>query len=204
MEKQNLVIIGAGGHAKVVFDIVETICTYNVIAFVDQISENESKLFDVPVRKDFAEIAPCAYVVAIGDNKARSKTFEDLKAKNFKPTTLIHPSAVISKRASIGAGTVIMPNAVVNADAKIGIDCIINTGAIIEHDCVIGNHSHISVGVCLAGNVHVGDGALVGVSASARPHAKIGSWSTVGVGAVVIKDIPDNCTAVGVPARPVS
>ncbi len=202
MNKDDLVIVGASGHAKVVFDIADTLATYNILAFIDEFVEDGGEFFGIPVRNSLDGIQPCSFVIAIGDNQARKRLFNDLVSKLFQPVSLIHPSAVVSTHSSVAPGTVICPKAVVNANATVGENCIVNTGAIIEHDCVIGAHSHISVGVCLAGNVHVGEGTLIGVSAAARPRAQIGQWSIVGAGAVVTRDIPDHCTAIGIPAKP--
>jgi acetyltransferase EpsM len=96
-----------------------------------------------------------------------------------------------------------MAGVIVNASVEIGNHCIINTAAVIEHDCTIKDYVHICPNATLAGNVTIGEGAQIGVGAKVIQGVKIGKWSIIGAGAVVTKDIPDNCTAVGIPAKPI-
>lgn len=188
-------IFGASGHGKVVKEILEAkgIVTE---AFIDDDPEI-SCLNGVPVLHQADGLSPV--IVGVGDNSTRRQIVERLKC-SFG--TAIHPTAVVSPSATIGEGTVIMPGAVVNADAVIGKHCIINTGASVDHECRIGDYCHVAPHASLCGRVILGDGVMVGVGASLIPCIHVGEWSVIGAGAVVVRDLPEKCTAVGVPAKP--
>jgi sugar O-acyltransferase (sialic acid O-acetyltransferase NeuD family) len=141
------------------------------------------------------------FIIAIGANSVRAQRFDEALEFGMQAAVCIHPTAWISPSASIGSGTVIMARAVVQSKARIGKNCIINTGAIVEHDCVIGNHTHLSPSVTLGGTVTVGEYVHMGIGAIALPGSRIGDRSVIGAGAVVLREIPSDVTAVGVPAR---
>jgi len=113
----------------------------------------------------------------------------------------VHPSAVISKSASLGEGVTVMAGVLINANSQIGNNVIINTGAIVEHDCIVGDHIHVATGARLAGTVTVGTGSHIGAGAIVLEGRSIGSNSIVGAGAVVVRDVPDEVVVMGVPAR---
>ena len=151
-----MLIIGNGGHAKVVRDVL---------------AEQPISLGD-----DWS-------FIAVGNNSDRKKeALRNFPKRGF--ARLIHPSAVISPSTRIGPGTIVMAGCVIQADVEIGNHVIINTGATVDHDCRIGDFAHIAPGVHLCGAVEVGEGALVGVGACAVPHAVIASWSLVKAGTV--------------------
>ena len=195
-----LIIIGAGGHGKVIADNALK-NGYTDIAFLDDGVTGFCMGF--PVIGTSADIekyndGSTDFITGIGNNAVRKKIAESYRV-NW--VTLIHPSAQIAVNASIGAGTVIMANAVVNACAVIGEHCIINTGAVIEHDNVVGNYAHISPNVAIGGTVRVGSLTHVGIGAIVKNNTEICSGCTIGAGAVVIRNIKDEGTYVGVPAR---
>lgn len=201
----DLLIIGAGGHAKVVIDVVRA-AGFEAVASLDPAAVG-SHCNGVPVLGSDA-LAPELFAggtrgaaVAIGDNRLRCRIAEQLRDIGFTFPTLIHPTANVSKSAKIGIGTILMPNAIVNADASIGDFVVINSGAIVEHDCVLGRGAHVAPGTCLGGNVTVGAYALMGIGSTARPGSKIGDNAVVGAGSTVIANIPADCTATGSPAR---
>ncbi len=191
-------LYGASGHAKVIIEILES----NGIQVDALFDDNPAitKLLDYTVIKfDPVLLKAGNLVISIGDNLTRKKIAERFNSNQFGHA--IHPSAVLSKRATIGEGTVIMANATINSDAKIGKHVIINTSASIDHDCVIGDYAHISPNATLSGNVTIGEGTWIGAGAVIIPGVKVGKWSIIGAGAVVIRDVPDGVTVVGVPGR---
>jgi len=189
-----LVLYGAGGHAKVLAEIVEA-CDYSELVFCED-QPTKSSLLDYPVTSIIDETDNC--IVAIGNNEVRKRLSNQLKNKFI---TLVHPKSQISHRTLIGEGTVVMAGVTVNVDVNIGKHCIINTNASVDHDCLIEDFVHLSPNTALAGNVKIGEGTHVGIGACVIQGIRVGKWVTIGAGAVIIKDIPDGCTVVGNPGR---
>lgn len=198
----NLVIIGAGGHAKVVCDIA-LCCGYEKITFLDDSKNGQSVLgFPVAGKTDeFLRFKGSDFVVAIGNAQAREKITSMLEESKIVPVTLVHPKAVVAKSAKIACGTVVMPGAVINPDAAIEKGCIINTGATVDHDCKIGAYCHVSVGCHVAGTVSVGKSTWLGVGSAVSNNINICENCMIGAGCVVVKDIKKSGTYIGVPAR---
>jgi len=205
--KDKVLIYGASGHGRVIIDIVEREGRYKIVGILDDDPAIQGRaLYGYPILGGIELLYgkphhDCKLILAIGDNHARRRLWQKLEGLGYELARAIHPSAQIAKEVSIGPGTVIMANAVVNSGARIGENVIINTGATIDHDCVIEDYVHISPGVHLAGNVKLGELSHIGIGASAVQRVKIGKGVIIGAGAVVIDDIPDHVTAVGVPAR---
>ena len=199
---QEILIYGAGGHAKVVIDTVLREGKYTIIGLIDD-GEVAPAVLGFPVFKRLEEVPskPSNFIVAIGDNKTRKQKFEKLKEAGWKPATIVHPTAVISEFARIGEGSLICLKANINTDARVGDNVIINSGANVEHECNIGSHVHISTGVNLAGRSRVCEGAFAGISSTTIPGIELGEWSTVAAGAVVIKDVAPSARVAGVPAK---
>ncbi|MCW8397228.1 acetyltransferase [Legionella sp. PATHC038] len=202
---KSLAILGAGGHAKVVADAALCSGWQNISFFDDRwphietvgrlkISGNTQSILSQS--SEFNGV-----IIAIGDNAVRMEKMTLFLNENIPIATIIHPSAIISSSAQIAEGSVIFARAVLNPDCIIGAGTIINTGAIIEHDCRIGLSAHISPGANLAGNVQVGNLSWIGIGACVRQGIKIGSEVMVGAGSVVVNDLPNHCTAFGVPAK---
>lgn len=200
MDKK-VVIIGAGGHGKVVADIVKK-SGDEVLGFLDDNPELSDRFAGFPVLgriKEYRKFSNAVFTVAIGNAGIRERIVTDLKDAVWH--TVIHPTAVISSiDTEIGEGTVIMANAVVNAGTRIGRHCIINTGAIVEHDNRIHDFVHVSVGAKLAGTVTVGKSTWIGIGATISNNLSICSDCMIGAGAVVIKDISEAGVYTGVPA----
>lgn len=194
-----LLVIGAGGHAKVVVDCIEEENKYQITTILDDAPPAYFiGQYQVELRELNYEYQSLNAIIAIGNPIHRKKIANQLKS-NFVMT--IHPSAVVSKHAKIGESCQVFATAVINAAATIGKHCIINTGAIIEHDCVLEDFVHVAPNATLGGGVRVGESSHIGMGASILQNITIGKNVTIGAGAVVTKDIPDNCTAVGIPAK---
>lgn len=197
---KKVVIIGAGGHARVVADTV-SICGDTVIGFLDDSDVKNEKVNVIGKTADAINYCDgeTELFVAIGNCAVREKIMSSLP--NAKWYTAIHPSAVISPSAVIGEGTCIMPNAVVNNSAVIGRGAIINTCASVDHDDVIGDFVHIACGAHLAGAVTVGKGTWVGIGSTISNNVSVCENLMIGAGTVVVKDITEEGTYVGVPAK---
>ncbi len=201
-----LLIIGAGGHGKVVADAALEAGLWDEIVFLDDAwpEKKHNGHWDVHGRvNQFSEWRRrCTHaVVAIGNNQLRMELQAKLDAAGFALATIVHPSAQVSRFAKLGSGSVVFANAVVNVGAEVGDAAIINTAATIDHDCRLGHGVHVSPGGHLGGGVTVGEFSWVGIGAAIRHCIVIGTNVTIGAGAVVVSDIEDNITAVGSPAR---
>jgi sugar O-acyltransferase (sialic acid O-acetyltransferase NeuD family) len=201
---KKLAIVGAGGHGRVAADIAEQLGWR--IDFFDAaypqvkscgpwtVVGNDSDLIK---NTDLYE----AVFVAIGSNHVRKKIQTELKLLEFKLATLISPNATVSQYVQIGEGTLVVANSCINIGSKIGNGAIINTGCIIDHDNCIGDFAHISPGANLAGGVVVGQCSWVGIGSSVIQNTDIAANVIVGAGTVVVKDLPENVTVVGCPAK---
>jgi sugar O-acyltransferase (sialic acid O-acetyltransferase NeuD family) len=202
--KDKLIIIGASGHGKVVADIAIKMNKWQSIAFLDDDESIKTsmglevigKTADALKYKDEAD-----FFVAIGNNATREKVLEQLIGEGLNVVSLIHPGAVIGTDVAIGIGTAVMAGVVVNSSTRIGKGCIINTSSSLDHDNVIEDYVHISPGVNMAGTVKVGKGTWLGTGSVISNNVNICSGCKVGAGAVVVKDITEPGTYVGVPVR---
>ena len=202
--KNKLIIIGASGHGKVVADNAIKMNKWQSIAFLDDDQTIKTSMglevigttADAFTYKDEAD-----FFVAIGSNATREKIQEKLIAEGLNVVSLIHPSAVIGTDVEVGIGAAVMAGVVVNSSSRIGKGCIINTSASLDHDNVIEDYVHISPGVNIAGTVKVGKGSWIGIGSVVSNNVNICSGCKVGAGAVVVKDITEPGTYVGVPVR---
>lgn len=195
-----LIIIGAGGHGRVIADNALK-NGYTDICFVDDCTVGDCMGFPiVGTSNDIASLddGKTDFVIGIGNNEVRKKISEKY---DVPWATLVHPSAQIAINVSIDKGTVVMAGAVVNVCATIGKHCIINTSAVVEHDNVIEDYAHISPNVALGGTVSVGTSTHIGIGASVCNNVNICGDCIIGAGAVVINDVTENGIYVGVPAR---
>ncbi len=201
-----LVVLGGGGHGKVVADAAAACGLWQSIVFADdrypalQVVE----VWAVAGRLDDAVqwlASETQFVVALGDNLIRLDWTRRLSLAGCAMATVVHPRAVVSPFASVGAGSVVLAGSVVNPGARIGEAAIVNTGATVDHDCEIGDAVHLSPGVHLGGNVRIGPRTWLGVGSSVRNGVTIGADVMVGVGAAVVKNTADSETVMGVPAR---
>ena len=206
LSASKLLIIGAGGHGRVVADAALSSRQWEEIIFLDDawpelsISGPWKVLGKVENLEYWRSICDDA-IVAIGNGSLRLHFLQKLKDANFNLAIVVHPSARVSTLAKMGPGSVAFANSVVNIGADIGSGVIVNTGAIVEHDCILSNGVHICPGVCMSGGVYVEKLAWIGIGSVIRQYLSIGANSIVGAGAVVVSDVPDNVTVVGVPAH---
>jgi sugar O-acyltransferase (sialic acid O-acetyltransferase NeuD family) len=202
--KNRLLIIGASGHGRVVADIAIKSNLWRQIAFLDD-DESIRDSMGVAVIDRSANVIKyvndyCIFV-AIGDNKTREKIQNQIEKEGANIPVLIHPSAIIGENVKIGAGTVVMAGAVINCCSRVGKGCIVNTGATIDHDNVIEDYVHISPGVHLAGTVKIGKNSWIGIGSVVSNNINIVCDCKVGAGAVVVRNITEPGTYVGIPAR---
>lgn len=199
-----LLIIGASGHGKVIADIALKMNKWKSISFLDDDENIKSSMGIEVIGKSayaFKHIKDYDIFVAIGNNATREKIQEKLEAEGASIPILVHPNVVIGEQVKFGDGTVVMAGTVINCCTKIGKGCIINTGATIDHDNLIKDYVHISPGVHTAGTVKIGKGTWLGVGSVVSNNLNIISGCKVGAGAVVVKDITEAGSYVGVPAR---
>ena len=199
------IIYGAGGHAKVVADILLKNSKLELAAFVDDRKQN-SNLLGHPViseKEFFSDSSLISGVVAVGDNSVRSKIVEKIlhNKASFKFLSLIHPNAVIGLESKVGEGSVVMAGAILNPSAVVGNHCIVNTRSSLDHDAELGEFASIGPGVSLGGNCHVGTFTAIGIGASVSHGVGIGKHSVIGGGAFADKDIGDFVVAFGVPCK---
>ena len=206
---QRVLILGAGGHAQVVADILmrahEAGANCKPVGFLDDNpSLASTAIMGLPVLGTIAQLDKFdhdALIVAIGDNRTRARLFESVRARGKPIVNAIHPAAVLAPDVRLGEGVMICAGVVVNTGTVIGDDVILNTGCTVDHHNHIGNHAHIAPGVHLGGDVTIGEGTLIGIGATVIPQRTVGAWSVIGAGSVVTKDVPTDATAAGMPAR---
>lgn len=203
-----IVLIGAGGHCKVIIDIIRSLNEYDIVGIIDKF--NKESLLGIPIIGDDSKLqeiynSGVKYAfIAIGslnNISIRNNIYKNLKKIGFKIPVLVHKTAIVSPFSHIQEGTCVMAGAIINSEASIGKNCIINTGSIVEHDCKIGDNTHISPNSSIAGDVFIGGNSHIGIGSTIIQCTKIGKNVTVGAGAVVISDLPSYTVAVGVPAK---
>jgi sugar O-acyltransferase (sialic acid O-acetyltransferase NeuD family) len=196
-----LIIIGAGGHGKVVADIAR-LNGYEDIFFLDN-NPDMKECAGYPVVGPDTMISELSgdVFIAVGDARIRRRLMNQYEEREFP--VLIHPHAVIANSVLFGAGSVIMAGVVINPGVRVGKGCIVNTSSSIDHDCIVGDFVHISVGAHLCGTVTVGEITWIGTGVTVSNNVNICSSVCIGAGAVVINDIEENGTYVGIPAKKV-
>lgn len=190
-----MILYGASGHAKVIIDILET--NGQKIDFIVDDNPALTELLGYEVRRNTGEYDEA--IISIGSCEIRKKVVESLQVNKY--LTSVHPSAVVSPRATIDEGTVVMQGAILQSCAKIGKHCIVNTGASVDHDCEIGDFVHVAPHATVLGGVKVGEGSWIGAGAVVKQYITVGKNCMIGAGAVVLHDVPDGATVVGVPGK---
>lgn len=204
-----VIVIGAGGHAKVVIEALN-LRNIPVLGIVDPDPLSKTKMIlgisvlgsdDEVFRRDPKEILLVNGVGSIGITERRRAIYERFSEAGYRFAVVTHPSAVVATEVLLKEGAQVMAGAVIQPGCRIGRNSIVNTRVSVDHDCEVGDHVHIAPGSVLSGCVQVGDGAHIGTGTSVIQGIRIGNHAMVGAGAVVIRDVPDGVLAVGVPAK---
>ncbi len=209
--RHRCVILGCGGHGRVVLDILTNTGELEVVGFVDSNSEMHGRRIDgievLGAPSDLPrlcrELNVSRAIVAVGDNGARRALADQVETMGFELINAIHPSAGLARNVTLGRNIVIAAGALVCAHCQIGDSVILNTGCLVDHESLIGTATHICPGARLAGRVTVESGAFVGIGATIIQSTRVGFEAVIGAGAVVIEDVPPMSTVVGVPAKPI-
>jgi UDP-perosamine 4-acetyltransferase len=202
--------VGAGGHAKVVLEILAASCGYDVVGLLDaDLARVGTALHGLPVlggdellerQYDGGVLHAFIGLGGAADTRPRRSLYERVRSVGFDVVSAVHPSAVISPSARIGAGATVAACAFVGPDVMLGENVTVNTGALIDHDCRVANHVHVAIGARLASGVVIEDGAHIGAGATVLQGLHIGAGAIVGAGAVVVHDVEPDVVVVGVPA----
>lgn len=196
---RKIAIIGASGHGKVVADIARKNGYSEIVFLDDDESIHECGGYSVIGKSSEARTIDAGVIVGIGNAGVRKQIQESIPDE--KLVTLIHPDAVVAEDVVIGVGTVVMAGAVINPGTHIGKGCIINTCSSVDHDCIVDDFVHVAVGSHLCGTVNVGAGTWIGAGATVSNNISICPDCMIGAGAVVVNDIQESGTYVGVPAK---
>lgn len=203
---KKVILVGAGGHAKVAADILLQGREYELAGMIDE--KEESGFWGIPVlgrdddlRSVRQELGIAYAFVALGDGSRRERVTKKVLEAGYQMINVISRHALLSERAVLGHGIAIMPGAVVNADVQIGDGCIINTNASVDHDGVIGDFTHLAPGTAVSGYVTIGRQCLLGTGSCVIDRITIGDNVIAGAGSVIVSHISGNCTVAGVPAK---
>ena len=211
MKPKTYILLGAGGSAKSVIDILSTQSDSIIGILDDDVSLHGTLFYDHEVLGSIDEIFTennrhrfDEVIVSIGSREnttIRRLLFERLKAHNIVVGQVVSPSAYLSPTAVLGEGCIVMPNAIINSGVILSDNIFVHSGTVIEHDCRVSSHAFLSPGVVLAGYVHIGEGAFIGAGTVVNTDINIGKNATVGSGSVVIRNVPDNVVIYGSPAH---
>ena len=207
MSNSRLLILGAGGHGKVVGDCASASGQWSELIYFDDHWPELDLCGTWPVVGDSEAILRKfrrndQVFVAIGDSSSRLKWLRRLSDNGLELAIVLHPQSTISSTALLAPGTLVVAGAVINPYTRLGLGCIINTSATVDHDCKLADGVHVCPGAHLAGEVQVGEGSWIGIGSVVCQSLKIGAGVTVGAGAAVVADVADGLKVVGVPARP--
>ena len=203
MNKEDVIVFGAGGHGKSVLDVLLSGSKYSVVAFAEKNTKKDECIYGIPIVDEniAGGLNVKNAIVSIGDNAVRKKVFKKLRNEGYSIINAISHLAYVSPYAEIGCGVVVMPFSVVSIGARVGNGAIINTKASIDHDTIIGDFCHIAPGSTLCGYVDIGAESFIGAGSTIIDRITVGEKAVVGAGAVVNRDVLARQTVVGVPAK---
>ena len=213
MKKIDLVLFGGGGHARVLLDAISASGQLIEVAVLDpglpqglfprysgiEVLGGDDMALQVAAANPAAKFAVA--LGAVRADRRRQRLFELAMSCGLSPMTIVHPAAIVSRRAELAPGSQVLAGAVINPGARLGANVVVNTRAVVEHDCVLGDHANVSPAACVCGGARLDEGAFVGAGSVVLQGVRIGSWATIGAGAVVLHDLPPGVCAVGNPAR---
>jgi UDP-perosamine 4-acetyltransferase len=201
-------VVGAGGHARVVADILGLDPTVRIIGVADWTASTNGEsvgkthiVTTIEDRGSWRRLGATAAALAVGDNEKRAKLFAELETEGWDLISAVHPTAFISESATRGRACVVCAGAVICTEVTLGQNVLVNTRAVIDHECSVAPHAHIGPGTVLAGRVRVGQFTFIGAGSTVRDNISIGERCVVGAGSVVVESVPDSVVAFGVPAR---
>ncbi len=211
MYLKRIIILGSGGHARVLISLIRAADRYEISGILDPGLKREAMVLDVPVLggddllsrqiKEGITLA-CIGVGSVGDNSKRARLYKTVKEIGFSVPCQIHPQAIVKENeVNLSEGVQVMAGVIIQSGSFVRENTIINTGSIVEHDCVIGKHVHICPGAVISGGVIIGDSTFIGAGATIIQGIKIGDNSVVAAGAVVVNDVGDGLKVKGVPAE---
>lgn len=207
---KKVILIGGGGHCKVVIDVIRSTGLYDISGIVDEKLDLTSRVEGVPVIGRDSDLETLysgkihqAFVAigSVGDTKIRRRVASRLRQIGFTLPILVHSSAQVAPSVELSQGVLVAAGVVIQPGTKVGENVIINSGAVVDHDCSIGEFAHIAPGAVLSGGVTVGSETHIGTGSTVIEYRTIGKRTMIGAGSVVVKDIPDNCRAFGNPCR---
>ena len=207
--KRDLVIFGIGGFGREALEIAEAMndrtALWNVLGFLDDARpQHGTEVNGYPVLGDGMWLADhrADVVVCVGQSAVRRRVVLDLHERyRARFATLIHPASVVARRSGVGAGSVVFPGVVIGTQSRIGDQVLVSRNAAVGHDVEVRDYVNIFPAACISGHSRIGEGAEIGSNVTVIPKVQIGDWSVVGAGAVVVRDLPGNVVAVGIPAR---
>lgn len=207
--KEKYVVLGAGGHSKVVMDVLR-LCGKEIVGLTDNTLRPGDRCMGCRVLGDdsvlddlYRQGIPYAAmgIGHVGYPAIRNKVFAYALERGFAFPNLVHPAAILADSAKIGQGVFFGAGSIVNAEARIGDLCIINTGAVVEHEAVLGNGVHVAPHATVLGRVSVGENTLVGAGSVILQGAHVGKNCLIGAGSFVHQDVGDGCVVIGNPGR---
>jgi UDP-perosamine 4-acetyltransferase len=198
-----IAIIGAGGQARIVYEILSYDHNMEIVAFVDNVVHgHDEHIMGIPVIGDHSVMPRLmkegvkGVIIGVGDNDIRAAHFEKFTNMGLELVNAIHPTAIISPSAKLGKGITISMGACISTAARIGNNTIINTGATVDHENKVEDHAQVGPGCSIAGRVTIRRGAFIGIGSVIKEYITIGERTIVGAGSVVLNDLPDNAVAV--------